>query len=89
MEDQLSQIKQITFANRMFVVTNKPSEEYGEWVAKTAKLLNRPYQQVHKIFEKEKWDIDRIRRHYILSTSHNGVIPSDVYWWYLRKRDKA
>jgi hypothetical protein len=85
MEENLPQIKRISFSQTLFVVTNKPSEEYGEWVAKTAKLLNRPYHQVHKIFEKEKWDIDRIRRHYILATEHNGDMPSDVYWWWKRK----
>lgn len=72
-----------------FTITNKESEEYGEWVDKTAKLLGRPYAQLHTIFTKEKWDLDKIRTRYCYVTRHNGDIPSSILWWYLRKKDKG
>lgn len=67
-------------------VTNSPSEEYGEWVKRTAKLLKRPYFQIHKIFEKEEWTQEEIVRYYNNATKHNGDIPSAVYWWWQRKK---
>lgn len=77
------------FKNIQYQITNKESEEYGEWVAKTAKLLGRPYAQVHTIFTKEKWTLDKIRTRYTNVTKHNGDIPSPVLWWYLRKKDNT
>lgn len=72
-----------------FEVTGKPSEEYGEWVDKTAKLLKRDYGQVHRLFTREKWSLDKIRERYLTVTKHNGVIPSHILWWHLRKKDMA
>lgn len=72
-----------------FIITNKESEEYGEWVDKTAKLLGRSYGQVHMIFTKEKWTLDAIRSRYEYVTKHNGNVPSQILWWYLRKQDKV
>lgn len=72
-----------------FTVTNKESEEYGEWVDKTAKLLKRPYGQVHALFTKEKWTLDDIRTAYSNATKHNGKCSSPIVWWANRKRRNA
>ncbi len=69
-----------------FTVTETESEEYGDWVKKTATLLKRPYFQVHKIFEKENWTIDEIRRNYIRATKHNGNCEPAICWWANRRR---
>ena len=69
-----------------FTITNKESEEYGEWVDKTAKLLGRPYAQLHTIFTKEKWTLDDIRTACSNATKHNGKCPSPIVWWANRKR---
>jgi hypothetical protein len=77
------------YQTKQFVITNKESEEYGEWVKKTAQLLGRPYAQIHTIFTKEGWTLDKMRTRYMYVTKHNGDIPSPVLWWYLRKKDKG
>lgn len=69
-----------------FQVVNTASEEYGEWVSKTAKLIDRPYMTVHRIFTREKWSLDEIRRVYINSTKHNGNCEPVICWWASRKR---
>lgn len=74
------------YQTRQFIITNKESEDYGDWVKQTAKLVKRPYFQMHKIFEKENWDIDEIRRAYINATKHNGNCDSVIAWWANRKR---
>lgn len=69
-----------------FQVTNKDSEEYGEYTKLTATLLKRPYMVVHKIFERENWSLEEIKRHYFNATKHNGNIPSHIFWWYTRRK---
>lgn len=44
------------------------------------------YMQVHRIFEREGWTLDRIKRAYQNATKHNGNMPSNVYWWWQRKQ---
>lgn len=78
--------KDLNFSKYSFVVDGSHSEEYGELVAMTAKLLKRPYGQIHRIFTKEKWSIDEIRSAYVNATKHNGQLPSDVFWWWKRKQ---
>lgn len=68
--------------------TDLPENQYEYWVDKTAKLLKRKYMQVHLIFEKEKWTLEKIRDRYKQCTERNGEMPKDVLWWYLRKQDK-
>ena len=77
--------KVITF-NKTFVVDGSESEEYGEWVKKTADLLDRPYPQIHQLFTREKWTLDEIKRNYINATKHNGNCPQDKAWWANRRR---
>jgi len=72
-----------------FKVTGAESEEYGEAVKETANLLKRPYQQVHVMFTREQWTLEEIKRHYQNATKHNGKLPNDVCWWYLRKKRNA
>lgn len=74
------------YQNRQFIITNKESEEYGEWVKQTAKLVKRSYFQMHRIFEKENWTLDEIRRAYTNATKHNGNCDSVIVWWANRKR---
>lgn len=76
-------MKKIEFTRDFSV--GKPDEyEYEHYVKLTADLIKRPYIQVHKMVE--KWTLEEIRHRYTLCTKHNGNIPSDVYWWYLRKK---
>lgn len=70
-----------------FDVDAKTPETYEHWVNLTAKLLNRPYFSVHKIFERERWTVDKIQQRYELCTKHRGTMPGDVKWWWLRKQD--
>ncbi len=74
------------FQTKQFVITNKESEEYGDLVKQTAKLLGRSYPQMHLIFTKEKWSLEEIRRAYFNATKHNGKCASAVVWWANRKR---
>lgn len=69
-----------------FEVTGSSSEEYGDYVELTRKLLKRPYMQIHQIFERENWTIEEIKRAYQNATKHNGKMPSAVYWWWQRKK---
>lgn len=69
-----------------FIITNTSSEEYGEWVDKTAKLLGRPYAQLHTLFTKEKWNVDDIRTAYQNATKHCGRVTPQIAWWANRKR---
>lgn len=69
-----------------FTVTGDDSQEYGELVDKTSKLLKRRYIVIHNIFTREKWSLNEIRQTYILATKHNGDMPSSVYWWWKRKQ---
>ena len=70
-----------------FTVAEQKEHEFQHWVDKTAKLIERPYFQTFKLVE--KWPIDKIIRHYELSTKHAGNLPQAVKWWWLRKQDKA
>lgn len=72
-----------------FTICDTKSEEYGEWVDKTARLLKRPYAQMHLLFTREKWTLEKIRDRYVYVTKHNGKMPSAVLWWHLRKVEKA
>ena len=77
--------KGITF-NKTFIVDGSDSEEYGEWVKKTAQLIERPYMTVHRICTREKWSLDEIKRTYQNSTKHNGNCKPVICWWASRKR---
>lgn len=68
-----------------FQITNQDSEEYGEYVKLTAALLKRPYMVVHKIFERENWSLEEIKRYYQNATKHSGDMKPSVYWWWQRK----
>jgi len=69
-----------------FTVTESVSEQYGEQVAITAKLLGRPFFQLHKIFEKEGWTLEEITRAYQNATKHSGNCEPAIAWWANRKR---
>lgn len=86
MEFENTDTKKITFDHLKLTVTGDDSEEYGEWVQKTAKLLKRPFFAIHLIFEREKWTLDEIKRYYLNATKHNGMVPKDVAWWSARKK---
>lgn len=77
-------MKKIAF-NREFSVGEEEEHEYEHLVKLTAKLIKRPYFLTHKLVE--KMTLAEIRHRYDLCTKHNGDIPSDVYWWHLRKRE--
>lgn len=82
--------KTVSFAHLpQFQVTKKSSEEYGEWVKKTADLVKRPYMQMHRIFTNEDWSLEEIKRYYLNATKHNGKMPSSVNWWWQRKERLA
>lgn len=70
----------------LFEVTKTASEEYADWVGKTAKLLNRGYYPMHRIFEKENWSLDEIRSAYNNAVKHHGSVTPEVAWWSNRKR---
>ena len=69
-----------------FTVTESVSEQYGEQVAITAKLLGRPFFQLHKIFEKEGWTLEEITSAYQNATKHSGNCAPEIAWWANRKR---
>ena len=69
-----------------FTVTESVSEQYGEQVARTAKLLGRPFFQLHKIFEKEGWTLEEITSAYQKATKHSGNCAPEIAWWANRKR---
>jgi len=79
-------MKKLSFNLPLFEVTQKESEEYGMWVKMTAKLLDRPYFQLHRIFEKENWSLDEIRSAYNNAMKHCGKVTPEVAWWSSRKR---
>lgn len=84
--DNIPQTKAIVF-NRQFTIAEQEEFEYEHWVNKTAKLINRPYFQVHLMVT--KWPLEKIIRHYNIATKHNGQIPEDIKWWSIRKREKG
>jgi len=69
-----------------FEITNKQSEEYGDYVKLTATLINRKYPQVHQMFTRERWTLEEIKRFYQNATKHNGNVEPEVAWWANRKR---
>lgn len=69
-----------------FQVAEQNQHEFEHWIDKTAKLINRPYYQTFTMVK--KWPLEKIIRHYELSTKHAGDMPEDVKWWWLRKEDK-
>jgi len=79
-------MKKLSFNLPLFEVTQQESEEYGMWVKMTAKLLDRPYFQLHRIFEKENWSLDEIRSAYNNAVKHHGSVSAEVAWWSSRKR---
>lgn len=70
-------------------VTGKESEEYGEIVKLTAKLLGKSYPQMHVLFKREKWSLEEIKTAYQNATKHNGKVSPPVAWWANRKRKKG
>lgn len=73
----------------LFTITKSASEEWGDWVKKTALLVDRKYYTMHRIFEKEKWTLEEIRRAYTNATKHNGSCEPARAWWGARKRRNA
>lgn len=71
---------------RQFIVDGSTSERYGEAVNQTAKLLKRPYFQMHSIFTKEGWSTEEIERAYQNATKHCGQLSPAIAWWANRKR---
>ena len=86
--------------SRFTVVTQEEHHEYAHYVNLTAKMLwgVKPgkkvlwvcknamgYMMLHRIFEREQWTLERIKRYYQNATKHNGNMPSSVYWWWQRK----
>ncbi len=69
-----------------FRVAKQKEEEFAHWISKTSKLIKRPYFATFKMVE--KWPLEKIIRHYELSTKHAGDMPEDVKWWWIRKCDK-
>lgn len=79
--------KTISLDMSRFSVGEQKLHEYEEYVNLTSKLLGIPYMSVHRMVA--KWPMEKIIRHYVLSTKHNGTMPKDVYWWWLRKKEKS
>ena len=69
-----------------FQVTKNTSEEYADWVGKTATLLGRKYYALHRIFERENWTLDEIRSAYNNAVKHHGKVTPEIAWWASRKR---
>ena len=69
-----------------FTVTGSASEQYGEQVAITAKLLGRPFWTIHTIFEREKWTLEEITSAYQKATKHSGNCEPVIAWWANRRR---
>ena len=87
MEDEYTiNIKKPSFDFSKFSVQGCDSERYGDIVKKTAKLLGRPYMQMHRIFTKEEWSVEEIERAYQTATKHNGNVSEQIAWWAGRKR---
>jgi len=78
--------KKPDLSGRNFTVTGKPSEQYGEQVTITAKLVDRPFFQLHKIFEKERWTLEEITSAYQNATKHSGNCDPAKAWWANRRR---
>lgn len=68
-----------------FARDEKAVPTYEEYVQLTATLIKRSYITTAKLVE--KWPLEKIIRHYELSTKHAGDMPGDVKWWWLRKRE--
>lgn len=81
--DKKQTMKEVSF-HREFTVGEPSEHEYEHYIKLTAKLLGRPYMQIHKMLEKVP--LDEIKRWYTLCTKHNGDMASDVYWWWTRKK---
>ena len=62
-----------------------PNFPYEFWVNKTAKLLKKPYIQVHGIIAREELTLEEIVRRYNNATKHNGDMLPEVYWWWRRR----
>jgi len=69
-----------------FTVTGKPSEQYGEQVTITAKLVDRPFIIIHNIFKTERWTLDEITSAYQKATKHSGNCDPAKAWWANRRR---
>lgn len=77
------------YQNNFFQVTGDDSQEYADYVAKTAKMVGKPFIVMHKIFEKEQWPLEKIKRRYHQVDKREGVIPKAALWFWLRKQDKV
>jgi len=90
MEDEYQppqKMKTIAMDMGRFSIAEQKKFEYENYVTLTAKMLGVEYISVHRMVI--KWPMEKIIRHYELSTKHNGTMPSDVYWWWLRKKERA
>lgn len=88
------------FKNKQFTITNRQSEEYGDWVKKTCILLwgseinkkgevvckKGKFLSTAKTLEAEKWTLDEIRTAYHNATKHHGKVTPQIAWWAGRKR---
>jgi hypothetical protein len=79
--------KQVSLDMSRFTVAEQKEHEFQHWVDKTAKLIKRPYFQTFSMMK--KWPLEKIVRNYELSTKHNGNIPSAIYWFWLRKKERG
>ena len=78
--------KKPDLSGRNFTVTGKPSEQYGEQVTITAKLVDRPFIIIHNIFKTERWTLEEITSAYQTATKHSGNCDPARAWWANRKR---
>lgn len=88
------------YQNIQFQITNKESEEYGEWVKKTCILLwgsevskkgetvckRGKFMSTAKMLEAEKWTLDDIRTAYTNATKYHGKVSPQIAWWANRRR---
>jgi len=83
--------------SRFTVKEKQDTEQYEHYINKTAILLfggdsqGRPkkgtYISVHRMVQ--RWSIEKIIRHYNLALKHSGDMKPNIYWWWLRKKERA
>lgn len=72
-----------------FIITGEDSEEYADYVKRTATMLGIPYVAVHRMFEKESgWTIEKIKERYHECCKLEGDWKR-IIWYSKRKKDKA
>ena len=69
-----------------FTVTGQDSEEFGDYVNKTAKMLGKPFFVVFKMVE--KWSLTKIKQRYYECERLEGKWKR-IMWFSKRKKDRA